>query len=321
MSADGAELVSVLEPQPGVAKPDPILVADSVRRAFGGLVAVDVDHVEVQRNEITALIGPNGAGKTTFFNLLTGFDEPDTGRWLFDGHDVAGASPHKLARIGMVRTFQLTKSLARMSVIENMRLGAKAQHGERFWKAALQPFWGAAGARDHAACRRAAAAVPPRPHARRVRRQPLRRAAQAAGDGQGADGRPDADHARRADGRRESGVEAEPAPAHPAAQGRGPDRAVRRARHGHGPRDQRLGAGDGRGPVDRRGDGDADLRQPGRDRRLPRRPPRGRPRDDGRGAGDRGARPRRRGARRGDAPARSPKRTSWRTTPEPDATR
>ena len=143
MSADGAELISVLEPQPGVAKSDPILVADSVRRAFGGLVAVDIDHVEVQRNEITALIGPNGAGKTTFFNLLTGFDEPDTGRWLFDGHDVAGASPHRLARIGMVRTFQLTKSLARMSVIENMRLGAKAQHGERFWKAALQPFWGA----------------------------------------------------------------------------------------------------------------------------------------------------------------------------------
>ena len=127
MSADGAELVSVLEPQPGVAKSDPVLVVDSVRRAFGGLVAVDVDHVEVQRNEITALIGPNGAGKTTFFNLLTGFDEPDTGRWLFDGRDVARTSPHRLARMGMVRTFQLTKSLARMTVIENMRLGAKGQ--------------------------------------------------------------------------------------------------------------------------------------------------------------------------------------------------
>jgi neutral amino acid transport system ATP-binding protein len=143
MSVEPVAQVATLEPRPGHAKSDPILVADSVRRAFGGLVAVDVDHVEVQRSEITALIGPNGAGKTTFFNLLTGFDDPDTGRWLFDGHEVAGASPHKLARIGMVRTFQLTKSLARMSVIENMRLGAKAQHGERFWKAALQPFWGA----------------------------------------------------------------------------------------------------------------------------------------------------------------------------------
>jgi ABC-type branched-subunit amino acid transport system ATPase component/uncharacterized RDD family membrane protein YckC len=66
---------------PGVAKVDPIIVADKVTRTFGGLTAVDVDHVEVPRNAITALIGPNGAGKTTFFNLLTGFDKPDTGSW------------------------------------------------------------------------------------------------------------------------------------------------------------------------------------------------------------------------------------------------
>ena len=64
---------------PGCKKPDPILVADNVTRAFGGLKAVDVDHLEIPRNAITALIGPNGAGKTTFFNLLTGFDKPDTG--------------------------------------------------------------------------------------------------------------------------------------------------------------------------------------------------------------------------------------------------
>ena len=111
----------------GVAKPDPILVADGVHRQYGGLIAVDVDHVEIQRGLITALIGPNGAGKSTFFNLLTGFDEPDHGRWTFDGQDVTGKSGYKLARAGMVRTFQLTKSLTRLSVIENMKLGAQHQ--------------------------------------------------------------------------------------------------------------------------------------------------------------------------------------------------
>ena len=64
---------------PGCAKVDPILIADSVRKTFGGLVAVDVEHVEIPRHAITALIGPNGAGKTTFFNLFTGFDKPDSG--------------------------------------------------------------------------------------------------------------------------------------------------------------------------------------------------------------------------------------------------
>ena len=63
------------------------------RRTFGGLIAVDVDHLELQRGAITALIGPNGAGKTTFFNLLTGFDKPDTGRWTFDGRESAASPP------------------------------------------------------------------------------------------------------------------------------------------------------------------------------------------------------------------------------------
>lgn len=127
--------------EPGAAKADPILVADSVRRSFGGLTAVDVQHLEVQRNSITALIGPNGAGKTTFFNLLTGFDSADSGKWTFNGESMNGVSSYKAARKGMVRTFQLTKSLTRMSVIENMRLGASAQSGEQLWKAPFRFLW------------------------------------------------------------------------------------------------------------------------------------------------------------------------------------
>ena len=127
--------------EPGAPKPDPILVADSIRRSFGGLVAVDVTHVEVQRNTITALIGPNGAGKTTFFNLLTGFDAPDAGTWHFNGVSLNGVSPYKAARRGMVRTFQLTKSLSRMTVMENMRLGAAKQKGEQLWAAPFKFLW------------------------------------------------------------------------------------------------------------------------------------------------------------------------------------
>ena len=128
-----------VQPAPGVAKPDPILLADKVKKNFGGVTAVDVDHIEVQRGSITALIGPNGAGKTTLVNLLTGFDTPDTGEWRFDGRSLAKVVAHKTASMGMVRTFQLTKSLTKMSVIENMKLGATHQVGERWWNG-LFPF-------------------------------------------------------------------------------------------------------------------------------------------------------------------------------------
>jgi branched-chain amino acid transport system ATP-binding protein len=126
-----------------VAKPDPILVVDDMRKRFGGIVAVDVDHLEVQRGIVTALIGPNGAGKTTFFNVLTGFDRPDSGHAEFDGQSIDNASPHKLAQRGMVRTFQLTKSLTKLPVIENMKLGATQQRGENFARALVTPLWSA----------------------------------------------------------------------------------------------------------------------------------------------------------------------------------
>ncbi|MDN4474275.1 ABC transporter ATP-binding protein [Demequina sp. SYSU T00192] len=127
--------------EPGVAKPDPILVADGVVRRFGGLTAVDVKHFEVQRNTITALIGPNGAGKSTFFNLLTSFDTAQEGSGTFDGDPLRKVSPHKVARSGMVRTFQLTKALEGMSVMDNMRLGAQHQPGESLLTAFVPPLW------------------------------------------------------------------------------------------------------------------------------------------------------------------------------------
>ncbi|WP_375142104.1 ABC transporter ATP-binding protein [Microbacterium sp.] len=126
---------------PGVAKVDPILVIDGVERRFGGLTAVDVDHLEIPRGAITALIGPNGAGKTTLFNLLCGFDRPNSGTWSFDGTELAGIPSFKVARMGQVRTFQLTKSLSLLTVLENMKLGAKDQLGEKFWPSLFPFLW------------------------------------------------------------------------------------------------------------------------------------------------------------------------------------
>jgi neutral amino acid transport system ATP-binding protein len=125
----------------GVAKPDPAIVVDGVTRTFGGLTAVSVDHLEIQRGGITGLIGPNGAGKTTLFNLLTGFDQPDTGTWSFDGQSLGKLSSHHVARMGVVRTFQLTKALSRLTVMQNMLLGAQGQRGESFLRALVPGLW------------------------------------------------------------------------------------------------------------------------------------------------------------------------------------
>ena len=138
---DSAPRPAEISPTPGAHKPHAILVADGVQRTFGGVHAVDVDHLEVERGAITALIGPNGAGKTTLFNLLTGFDKPNAGTWSFEGRSLGGVSAARVAQAGMVRTFQLTKALSRMSVIENMRLGATRQSGENLFVALVPPLW------------------------------------------------------------------------------------------------------------------------------------------------------------------------------------
>ncbi len=137
-----AALMSGVDEVPGAAKPDPILRVDNIARHFGGITAVDVSHLEVQRGIITALIGPNGAGKTTFFNLITGFDKPASGAtWTFDGKAINRTSASRVARAGMVRTFQLTKALNRMTVLDNMMLGAPGQSGERLLTSWLKPVW------------------------------------------------------------------------------------------------------------------------------------------------------------------------------------
>ena len=128
------------EAAPGVAKVNPMIVADGIVRQFGGLKAVDVDHVEIPSGAITALIGPNGAGKTTFFNLLTGFDKPDAGTWTFQGKSLARVPAYKVAQRGLVRTFQLTKALSLLTVLENMKLGS-AQRGERLFPSLIKPLW------------------------------------------------------------------------------------------------------------------------------------------------------------------------------------
>lgn len=141
-AATSKAVFAKVDGRPGVEKPDPIIVAEGIKRVFGGLTAVDVERLQVQRHGITALIGPNGAGKTTLFNLLTCFDTAQEGSWKFNGTEISKLGPHKVANLGMVRTFQLTKSLYRLSVMDNMRLAATGQRGESLFLSPLRWIWG-----------------------------------------------------------------------------------------------------------------------------------------------------------------------------------
>ena len=118
---------------------DPILVVEDVKKRFGGLVAVDGATFDVAPRSITALIGPNGAGKTTLFNNVSGFYPPDSGRIVFRDQRIDGSGPHRIAQRGLVRTFQLTKALTHMSVLDNVMLAGPAQPGEHLWRVFGQP--------------------------------------------------------------------------------------------------------------------------------------------------------------------------------------
>ncbi len=125
---------------PGSKKPDPICTISGLKRSFGGVTAADIEHLEIQRGLITAVIGPNGAGKTTLFNLLTAFENPDAGQWQLNGELLTRQPAHKIAKAGMIRTFQLTKTLDHLSVLDNMLLASQRQKGERLINALL-PMW------------------------------------------------------------------------------------------------------------------------------------------------------------------------------------
>jgi branched-chain amino acid transport system ATP-binding protein len=100
-----------------------ILVADNVRKEFGGLVATNDVDFTIPRESVVSLIGPNGAGKTTFFNMLTGVYKPTAGRIVFDGEDVTGKPPHTITEKGIGRTFQNIRLFQNMTALENVLVG------------------------------------------------------------------------------------------------------------------------------------------------------------------------------------------------------
>ncbi len=115
-----------------------LLQATKLSKSFGGIKAVNNAHIEVNHGSITGLIGPNGAGKTTLFNLLSNFIQPDSGTILFDNQPIHNLPSYKIATRGFIRTFQVARVLARLSVLENMLLATPNQTGENFFRVWFQ---------------------------------------------------------------------------------------------------------------------------------------------------------------------------------------
>lgn len=111
--------------------PEPLLAVDRVTHRFGGLLAVNAASLSAPEGRITALIGPNGAGKTTLFSIIAGFLKPSDGSVRYRGENITGEPPHRLARMGIARTFQIVQPFAGLSVRENILVGAHLHHRAR----------------------------------------------------------------------------------------------------------------------------------------------------------------------------------------------
>lgn len=117
---------------------DTILVTEDLTKEFRGFLAVKNVNLRVRRGTIHALIGPNGAGKTTCFNLLTHFLAPSRGRIFYNGKEITGSRPAAIARMGLVRSFQISAVFSKLTVLENVRIALQRKRGESydFWRSA-----------------------------------------------------------------------------------------------------------------------------------------------------------------------------------------
>ena len=116
---------------------DLIFVKD-LKKSFGGLKAVDVKELSFKEGQLTSIIGPNGAGKTTFFDLISGFQNADSGEILLKENNISSSQPYKIARMGMVRTFQLTKVFDRMTVMENLLFSGSNINNDSFLRSIIK---------------------------------------------------------------------------------------------------------------------------------------------------------------------------------------